>query len=253
VAQKFSPTELHWIVKHGIKMTAMPAWPATERDDEIWAVVAFLERLPTLQPAEYARLAPEPQPAGALSDETRPDLRAALPTVAQCAACHGLDGNGRGEAFPRIAGLSTNYIAQQLQEFRNGARRSGFMQPIAAALTDGEIESVAHYYATRPRGAGQDALSDDRHEKGWELASLGGSRNGPACLTCHAQNADARNSDVPPLGGQSARYIGQQLLLFRSGRRAQTPNARLMTRIAQRLSDEDIANVAQYLATLHSQ
>jgi cytochrome c553 len=146
-----------------------------------------------------------------------------------------------------------DYIAQQLHEFRSGARRSGFMQPIAAALTESEIESVAHYYATRPRTSNDDTHGDTRDEKGWDIASLGGTRNGPACLTCHAQDADARNPDVPRLGGQSARYIGQQLLLFRSGRRAQTPNARVMTRIAQQLSDEDIANVARYLATLPSQ
>ena len=42
----FTPSELFFIVKNGVKMTAMPAWPAQKRDDEVWAMVAFLEHLP---------------------------------------------------------------------------------------------------------------------------------------------------------------------------------------------------------------
>jgi cytochrome c553 len=250
VAQKFSPAELHWIVKHGIKMTAMPAWPVGDRDDEIWAVVAFLEAMQALRPADFRRLAPEPESAGAISGESRPDLRVALPVVAQCATCHGVDGNGRGEAFPRLAGLSMTYIEEQLREFRTGARPSGFMRPIAAALTENEIESVAHYYSMQPRASDTDARSDPLRKEGQDIASLGGSHHGPACLTCHAQHDDARNPDIPLLAGQPARYIGEQLLLFKTGIRAQTPNARVMARIAHRLSDDEIAQVALYLATL---
>ena len=45
--------ELFWIVKHGFKYTGMPGWVALERDDEIWAVVAFLKLLPTLDAKGY--------------------------------------------------------------------------------------------------------------------------------------------------------------------------------------------------------
>ena len=40
--------ELFWIVKHGLKYAGMPGFPSLHRDDEIWAVVAFLRRLPSL-------------------------------------------------------------------------------------------------------------------------------------------------------------------------------------------------------------
>lgn len=42
-----------WIIKHGIKASGMPAWGATHDDARIWAMVAFLERLPGLTPAQY--------------------------------------------------------------------------------------------------------------------------------------------------------------------------------------------------------
>jgi mono/diheme cytochrome c family protein len=48
-----TPAEKFWVIKHGIKMSAMPAWGATHTDERIWAMVAFLQRLPELTPAQY--------------------------------------------------------------------------------------------------------------------------------------------------------------------------------------------------------
>src|SRR5690606_30483543 len=39
---EWKPKELFYIVKHGVKFTGMPAWPSQVRDDEVWAMVAFL-------------------------------------------------------------------------------------------------------------------------------------------------------------------------------------------------------------------
>lgn len=51
-----NPGEAFWVIKHGIKLTAMPAWGPTHDDEEIWAMVAFLRKLPTLSPAGYKTL-----------------------------------------------------------------------------------------------------------------------------------------------------------------------------------------------------
>jgi mono/diheme cytochrome c family protein len=51
-----SPAESFWIIKHGIKMSAMPAWGSSHDDKTIWAIVAFVEQLPTLDASEYAAL-----------------------------------------------------------------------------------------------------------------------------------------------------------------------------------------------------
>jgi mono/diheme cytochrome c family protein len=50
---KKTPAEMFWTIKHGIKMSAMPAWGPTHTDERIWAMVAFLQRLPELTPAQY--------------------------------------------------------------------------------------------------------------------------------------------------------------------------------------------------------
>jgi mono/diheme cytochrome c family protein/ketosteroid isomerase-like protein len=51
-----SPEETFWIIKHGFKMTGMPAWGATHDDHSIWAMVAFLRKLPELSPQAYRAL-----------------------------------------------------------------------------------------------------------------------------------------------------------------------------------------------------
>ena len=79
VAQSYTPGELFWIVKHGIRMTGMPSW-GDHSDDELWATVAFIEKLPGMSDQDYANLlassraqgghhhqygAPSPQPGPA--------------------------------------------------------------------------------------------------------------------------------------------------------------------------------------------
>ena len=51
-----SPEQTFWIIKHGLKMTGMPAWGATHDDQRIWAMVAFLRQLPELSPDAYREL-----------------------------------------------------------------------------------------------------------------------------------------------------------------------------------------------------
>jgi mono/diheme cytochrome c family protein len=45
-----------WIVKHGLKMTGMPAWGVSHDDATLWSIVAFLKALPTLTAAQYAQM-----------------------------------------------------------------------------------------------------------------------------------------------------------------------------------------------------
>jgi mono/diheme cytochrome c family protein len=48
-----TPAEQFWLVKHGVKMTGMPAWGVTHDDELLWDVVAFVRKLPELTPEQY--------------------------------------------------------------------------------------------------------------------------------------------------------------------------------------------------------
>jgi mono/diheme cytochrome c family protein len=51
--KRVDPAQTFWIIKHGMKMSGMPAWGATHDDQRIWAIVAFLQQLPRLSPDQY--------------------------------------------------------------------------------------------------------------------------------------------------------------------------------------------------------
>jgi mono/diheme cytochrome c family protein len=53
VLDEWTPAELFWITKNGIKMTGMPAFGVSRTDDELWAIVAFLRKLPDIEPEQY--------------------------------------------------------------------------------------------------------------------------------------------------------------------------------------------------------
>lgn len=52
----WTPAQAFWIVKNGVKFTAMPAWGPTHSDEKIWSIVAFLEKLPNITPEQYERM-----------------------------------------------------------------------------------------------------------------------------------------------------------------------------------------------------
>jgi mono/diheme cytochrome c family protein len=50
---RIDPAQAFWTIKHGIKMSAMPAWGGSHDDMTIWSMVAFLRKLPGLSPEAY--------------------------------------------------------------------------------------------------------------------------------------------------------------------------------------------------------
>lgn len=56
------PRVAFWVIKHGIKMSAMPAWGTTHDDATIWSMVAFLQKLPSLSPAQYKAIVAKAPP-----------------------------------------------------------------------------------------------------------------------------------------------------------------------------------------------
>jgi len=88
------PAQMFQAVKYGLKMTGMPAWEFRLPDGDLWAVVAFLQRLPALSPAQYAAL-PE-TPASLPIDGPSFEVDAARGKRAllqyACVTCHRIPG-----------------------------------------------------------------------------------------------------------------------------------------------------------------
>jgi mono/diheme cytochrome c family protein len=59
-----TPGETFWIIKHGLKMTAMPAWGVTHDDRIIWGMVAFVQKLPELTASQYEEMVGQERASG---------------------------------------------------------------------------------------------------------------------------------------------------------------------------------------------
>lgn len=245
----WEPEELFWIVKHGIKFTGMPAWPALRREDEIWSMVAFLTRLPDLTPAAYRRLS-----GGAVGAGQGPRLRSLDDAVGaiiaeSCGRCHGVTGLGRGVgAFPKLAGQNAAYLLASLRAYAAGERHSGIMQPVAEDLDADAMRRLAAHYAQAPLGLAVAAEpAGDTAVLGAEIARRGVPERGvPPCAQCHGPKDAPRAAIYPKLMGQYPDYLRLQLEAFRQGNRGGTPFAHIMRTIAERLSPEEVDAVVAY-------
>lgn len=123
--QRWNARELYWLTRHGIKMSGMPAWEFRLSDDELWNVVALLQRLPDLTPQQYAVLASAPPlqvaPGGSASAscgrrneaaalDTPGDIRRGEAALYQyaCNACHTIPGitGSRANVGPPLEGIA---------------------------------------------------------------------------------------------------------------------------------------------------
>lgn len=243
--------ELFWIVKYGIKYTGMPAWPAQRRDDEVWAMVAFLRVLPELDAARYGQLSGAELVADAdlsvpASDPMKDIVERRL---TDCIRCHGRDGaQTESDAFPVIAGLSPEYLNATLRAYATGQRNSGIMESASVDLEPQIREALAEHYARQQRTMDEPNLADrDSVELGKQIAEHGLLPLGvPACEACHGHEATERNDRFPQIHGQGLDYLKTQLTLFKEGRRGGTSYANVMTMVARNLPQRGIEAVALY-------
>jgi cytochrome c553 len=241
--------ELFWIVKNGIKYTGMPAWAAQQRDDEAWALVAFLRRLPALDAQGYRALAlgsVEVQPQSGRKIAT--GETATSEAVGACARCHGDEHSAPASALvPILHGQPAEFLTAALQSYAAGRRASGIMQPVAAELGE-EVAGVARTYArlslpARPLDLRPDTIA--AVARGRALAE--GTDKIAPCAGCH--RAEALKT-FPRLAGQNAAYMANRLRLWKGGLAPGTDGEAIMAPIARGLSEQQIDDAAAYFASL---
>lgn len=231
------------------------------------AAVAYAQTevtpIPDTDPVQSAPLAPAAPEAPA----TWGDPQNGQTLAGTCAACHGLDGNSPIPMYPRIAGQSEGYIADQIARFKSGERSDGMaalMKPFADMLSAQDARDVGAWYASQKAGAG---VADDSvvasgpyeglrfYEIGEQLYRSGDAARGiPSCMACHGPDGSGNPGPAyPHVGGQFASYTQQRLDTFRNGTGAETDNSlfQIMADIAGRLTEEEIGALASYMEGLH--
>jgi cytochrome c553 len=176
-------------------------------------------------------LAASPQAAFAQSLEDK---------IAQCAACHGSDGQSKDPKIPHIGGQPKLFVMYQLFFYREGRRKNEEMSLIAKSLSDRDLEAVSDYVAKLPPAPpAPGAIEEARFKRGAALAAK------RQCASCHNPDYSGRQQ-MARLAGQHEAYTVKALQDYRTGARVGTQAA--MAESVRGLSDADFADLAYFLA-----
>lgn len=175
------------------------------------------------------------------------DLAKGQQLATPCGACHTADGSRGLPANPILQGQHPEYMVKQLVEFKAAKRKNPIMQGMAAPLSEDDMRHIAAFYAAKQAKPGF-ARNKDSVLLGEQIYRGGiAAKQVPACAGCHSPNGAGVPSQYPRVAGQHGEYAEAQLMAFRSGLRANSPQ---MTAIAVKMNEQEIKAVADYLAGL---
>jgi len=210
--------------KDGIRVhAALRTIAATMTEAETRAVAAFYASLPPISAKTTSAFSPY---------ERGKEL------AADCAPCHGADGNSTTPGTPNLAGQQPRYFVNATQEYLTGARSSAPMDPMLRKLSKLDLESLALYYASQtPKPHSAPATGD---------AAAGEPRTA-VCGGCHGSHGVSTDSATPSLASEDPVYLTQAIKAYRTTRKHE-----LMQRLVSTLSDQDINNIVAFYTTQKS-
>ena len=167
-----------------------------------------------------------------------------------CVSCHGAAGNSTISVNPKLAGQHESYIYKQLVDFTTPQRNQPVMTTYAKMLSDADKKNIAAYLGTQLSKPGA-AKNKDTIDLGKKIYRGGiAAKQVAACASCHGATGNGIPVQYPRIAGQHQDYTVAQLTMFRSTKADARKNSAQMHTIAARMSDDEIAAVADYIAGL---
>lgn len=176
-----------------------------------------------------------------------------------CMGCHGPTGNSFVPNFPALAGQPASYIAKQIQDFKEASRQNTTMTGIALSISETDAHHIGAFYESQVKTP---AMKNIAHLKtdaqktalltlGKKLYDHGNADTGQAaCFVCHGSNGDALvDLGVPVLANQHPQYLINTLKDFKNRKRT-NDDERVMRRIVDTMTDEQIEAVSYYSSYL---
>ena len=170
---------------------------------------------------------------------------------AECAACHGVDGNSITAEWPSLAGQHAAYTVRQLRAYQSGERDDVLMSNFAVDLSEQDMLDLAVFY---------EAQSNVQGGADPDLVSLGESiyrsgipeRGVVACIACHGPSGRGNPlAAYPMLQGQHSTYTANTLRAYAAGtRRSDATSNQMMRTITALLLEDELQAVASYVQGL---
>lgn len=185
--------------------------------------------------AYYASLDPAPPAVATARKAAKADpVSAGRDAAAGCAGCHGDTGISDTDGMPNLVGLDAKYLVDAIGAYKNGQRKHGMMKTLVSALSDGEINSIALFYALQKPGKAKTQAPGNK---------TAGKAAATACAGCHGQGGVSTGT-APSLAGQDAQYFAGAMQAYKTGAR----NDAAMKAPAASLDDTAIKDLAAYYA-----
>lgn len=155
--------------------------------------------------------------------------------AAECATCHGQDGNAKTPGTPTLAGQQPHYLVATILEYHRDDRKMTSMKSVMRDSDRFDLESLALYFAAQtPLQRGAATRGDAA--AGEPLSAM--------CGGCHGAKGVSVDSATPSLAGQDAQYLGKAIKAYRTTRKNWG-----MQRYVANLSDKDIDNIVAFYAS----
>ena len=159
-----------------------------------------------------------------------------------CTMCHGAQGMSGSDA-PNLAGQYPEVVIKQLRDFKGGTRASSIMETLARNLSEKDMTDIAAYYASLPKARTAPTTYDESLPA---LIRVGDPmRNIAPCISCHG-GVDQKLG-APWLEGMPKGYLVAQIEAFKSGARANDPQAQ-MRNMVRGITLKEIDDVATFYA-----
>jgi cytochrome c553 len=169
------------------------------------------------------------------------DVEAGRKKAEACIACHGANGNSPNPAFPILAGQTSRYLYLQLKDFKEGRRSEPQMDPFVKNLSREDMFDLSAFFAAQKPAPNKFKADPAKVAKGKAKADE------VLCTMCHLGGFKGQN-EIPRVAGQHYEYVVKQMKDFKTAKR--TNDAGNMASVSKTLSDQDIDNLAHYLANL---
>ena len=169
------------------------------------------------------------------------DVEAGRAKAEVCVACHGPNGNAVLPGVPSLAAQPAMHTFLQLVQFREKRRRDPQMSPFAEKLTDRDMQDIGAYFAAQKAAPSSFAVDANKAATGRKLLEV------HHCGSCHMPDLSGQNQ-IPRLAGQNVEYLVKQMRGLKDGSRRDIDGT--MASAAQALSEQDIDNLAHYLASV---
>lgn len=152
---------------------------------------------------------------------------------AECATCHGSDGNASGEDMPTLAGQDAHYFIKAMKAYQEGKRPHESMFEAVESLDEEELTDLATFYAM------QEPLNRDVH------MPLSTAEWVARCDRCHGIDGNSTDARFPMLAGQNEGYMRVVMQAYAAGNRPTS----IMHKMSAPLSGTDIERIVTHYAS----